>query len=110
MDNSQGYDHEAGAAHRKVIWKTFWILLAITVAEFTIAFSIPNEGTGRFIRISIFVIMTIVKAGYIIGEFMHLRHEAKSLFWTILLPIVFVAWLLGALMWEGGSIFASHHP
>ena len=49
--------------------------------------------------------LTIVKAGYIIGEFMHLRYEVKFLIYAILLPMIFVVWLVGALITEGGSIF-----
>jgi cytochrome c oxidase subunit IV len=48
--------------------------------------------------------MTIIKAFYIVGEFMHLRHEVKMLIWSILLPMMFVVWLLITLIYEGGSI------
>lgn len=92
---------DGGAAQRKVIWKTFWILLILTGLEFLIAFTMHHG----VLRISIFVGMTIVKAFYIVGEFMHLKHETKSLIWTILVPCVLVLWLLVALMVEGGWIF-----
>lgn len=92
---------DGGAAQRKIIWKTFWILLILTALEFLIAFTM-HHGT---LRISIFVGMTIVKAFYIVGEFMHLKHETKSMIWTILLPCIFVLWLLLALLLEGGFIF-----
>jgi len=45
--------------------------------------------------------MTIVKAAYIVGEFMHLRHEVKVLMWSIVLPMVFVVWMLVAFVYEG---------
>lgn len=92
---------DGGAAQRKVIWKTFWILLILTAIEFVIAFFVPS---GHF-KVAIFVGMTIIKAFYIVGEFMHLKHEVKSLIWVILVPCIFVVWLLLALMMEGGSIF-----
>lgn len=94
-------DENAGAEQRKTIWRTFWILLAITALEFAIAFTID----AGLLKTSIFVGMTIVKAFYIVGEFMHLKHEMKSLIWAILIPCIFVVWLLIALMREGGSIF-----
>ena len=57
----------------KVIWKTFWILLFITLFEVGIAFtSIPHD-----ILIIIFIVLTIVKAYYIVAFFMHLKHENK---------------------------------
>jgi len=104
-ENKMAHVHEqegnAGAAQRKLIWRTFWILLGITALEFAIAFTI-HKGT---LKTAIFVGMTIVKAFYIVGEFMHLKHEVKSLIWTLLIPCIFVVWLLIALIAEGGSIF-----
>jgi len=85
----------------KGIWRTFWILAAVTGLEFIIAFTL---GAGT-LKTAIFVGMTIVKAFYIVGEFMHLKHETKTLIWSILLPCIFVVWLLIALLMEGGSIF-----
>ncbi|TAH05454.1 MAG: hypothetical protein EAZ14_13375 [Runella slithyformis] len=84
-----------------MIWRTFWILLILTAIEFVVAFFVPAGG----LKVAIFVGMTIIKAFYIVGEFMHLKHEVKSLIWVILLPCIFVVWLLLALMMEGGSIF-----
>jgi cytochrome c oxidase subunit 4 len=94
-------DPNAGAEQRKLIWKTFWILSAITSLEFLIAFTMPHG----ILKVSIFIILTIVKAFYIVGEFMHLKHETKSLIWSILVPIIFVSWLILALLLEGHAIF-----
>jgi cytochrome c oxidase subunit IV len=92
---------EIAPAQTATIWKVFWILAAVTTVEFIIAFTIK---AGLF-KTSVFVGLTIVKAFYIVGEFMHLKHEVKSLIWAILLPCMFVVWLLVALLMEGGSIF-----
>ncbi|SOD96047.1 cytochrome C oxidase subunit IV family protein [Spirosoma fluviale] len=102
-DHSHG-THEVGEippANTGLIWRTFFILSAITAVEFTLAYFMKAGG----LRTSIFVIMTLVKAFYIVGEFMHLKHEVKSLIWAIVIPIVFIIWLLVALLTEGGSIF-----
>jgi len=48
--------------------------------------------------------MTIVKRPYIVGEFMHLRYEAKLLMWSILIPMSFVVWMLVAFVYEGMKI------
>ena len=95
--------HEIAPPQTKAIWRTFYILAAITGLEFLIAFTL-HAGP---LKTAIFVGLTIVKAIYIVGEFMHLKHEVKSLIWSILLPCMFVVWLLVALMIEGGSIFLS---
>lgn len=86
------------------IWKTFWILLIATVIEFVVAFTIISP-EARTLRIAIFIGLTIVKAFYIVGEFMHLKHEAKTLIWSVLIPCIFVVWFIVAMLVEGGSIF-----
>ena len=84
------------------IWKVALILGIVTACEFAVAFILPPE--FRMIKIVTFIIMTIVKAFYIVAEFMHLGHEAKSLIYSILIPMAFVVWLLIALILEGDAI------
>lgn len=93
-------EREIPAPQTKAIWRTFWILLIITLFEFLIAFTLH----AKYLKITIFVLMTLVKAFYIVGEFMHLKHEVKSLIWTIVIPVVFVVWLITAMIVEGGYI------
>lgn len=79
------------------LWKVAGILGAITAVEFIVAFAMPHG----VVKTAIFVLMTIVKAAYIVGEFMHLRHEVKVLMWSIVLPMVFIIWMLVAFVYEG---------
>ena len=79
------------------------ILAAVTAFEFLIAFVMP----GGVLKISIFIALTIVKAFYIVAEFMHLKYEVKVLIYSIVIPMIFVLWLIVALIYEGGSIFES---
>ena len=87
----------------KKIWLTAGILAAITIVEFIIAFTIPLS--METLRIAIFVGLTIVKAFYIVAEFMHLKYEMKALIWSILIPLIFVVWMLIAFLYEGMAIF-----
>jgi cytochrome c oxidase subunit IV len=87
----------------KKLWTVAGILLVITIIEFAIAFMVPHEYETS--RVTVFILLTIVKAAYIVGEFMHLRHEAKVLIWSILIPMVFVIWMLVAFVYEGMAIF-----
>jgi cytochrome c oxidase subunit IV len=86
----------------KKLWRVALILLVITLLEFTVAFTVPHEMHN--LRVWTFILMTIVKAAYIVGEFMHLRHESKVLIWSILIPMVFVVWMLVAFVYEGMQI------
>ncbi|MBL7849172.1 MAG: cytochrome C oxidase subunit IV family protein [Cyclobacteriaceae bacterium] len=81
----------------KQLWRVALILGIVTGIEFVIAFTLPHGPAKTFL----FVILTIVKAGYIVGEFMHLRYEVKVLFWAVLIPMIFVVWMLVAFVYEG---------
>ena len=82
------------------LWTVAGILLAITIVEFIIAFAF-DAGT---LKTTSFILLTIVKAAYIVGEFMHLKYEMKVLFWSILIPLIFIVWMLVAFLYEGFSI------
>ncbi|HEY5692859.1 MAG TPA: cytochrome C oxidase subunit IV family protein [Cyclobacteriaceae bacterium] len=84
----------------KKLWTVAGILGAITALEFAVAFSMHHGP----LKTAIFVAMTIVKAAYIVGEFMHLKYEVKVLLWSILIPMIFVVWMLVAFVYEGMKI------
>jgi cytochrome c oxidase subunit IV len=84
----------------KKLWTVAGILGIVTAFEFLIAFTM---GHGP-LKTAIFIGLTIVKAAYIVGEFMHLRYEVKVLFWSILIPMIFVVWMLVAFVYEGIAI------
>ncbi len=82
----------------KSLWRTFWVLLIITIVDFIIYFVAP-AGTMRNL---IFVFFGIVKAILIVGIFMHLNYEAKFLRWMLILPLaVFISYLVWLLLLEG---------
>ncbi len=84
----------------KKIWKTAGILLLLTLVEFVFAFTLPRGILLYFI----FIALTIWKAKYIMMEFMHLGEEAKPLFYSIIVPLIFLVWLVIALVKEGTDI------
>ena len=84
----------------KKIWLTALFLGVVTAIEFVFAFTMA-AGT---LRTSIFVGLTLVKAFYIVSEFMHLKYEVKVLIWSIMIPTIFIVWLLLALLIEGEGI------
>ena len=85
----------------KKIWMTALILLVITAVEFLLAFTMER---GLLLYI-LFIGLTIVKAKYIMMEFMHLGDEVKPLFYSIIIPLIFLIWLIIALFREGADIF-----
>jgi cytochrome c oxidase subunit IV len=105
---SHSHDHdlapgEIAPAQTGQIWKTFWVLVGITAIEFVFVFFMA-AGT---MRNAIFIVLTIFKAFFIVGEFMHLKHEVKGLIWSILIPMALVVWLVVALVTEGSFLNAA---
>jgi len=108
MDSSHtttgGLPQEKNSFDTKAIWKTFWILLAITVFELIIAIIYyETQFFPKHILNGVFVIMTLAKAFFIVAEFMHLGHEIKNLVMTIAIPACLFIWFLIAFLWDGSS-------
>lgn len=83
------------------IWKVALYMLVITAIEYVFAFTME----AGMLRTVIFVSLTILKAYYIVSEFMHLGHEVKGLIMSILLPMIFIVWLIVALVnLEGAAV------
>ena len=99
----QGVPKERIQPNTAALWRTFWILLLITGIEFGVAFGLDAD-QFKWTKVMLFIIMTIVKASYIVGVFMHLKDEVKTMIWGVVLPAMFVVWLLVALIVEGGYI------
>ena len=98
--------HDTGHAtfDTKPIWRTFWILLGITLVEITLATIHMKTGfPSKYVLNGIYLILTCAKAFYIIAEFMHLRHEIKNMIMTIAVPAMLFIWFIVAFLWDGNS-------
>ena len=96
-----------GASGTKHIWKVFWILLLITVAELGLGLSIygfiHNPGLAKSLVKGIIVILSLAKAFYIVASFMHLGDEIKNMIMTIVVPLMLFIWFITAFLYEGNS-------
>jgi cytochrome c oxidase subunit IV len=86
--------------NRGVIWRTFWILLIITIGEVAIAFT----SLSKELLEVIFITLTVVKAYFIVAFFMHLKHEKLSLAYSILLPFVLIIYLIAMSLTEANYL------
>ncbi|KAA2244752.1 cytochrome C oxidase subunit IV family protein [Chitinophaga agrisoli] len=101
---AEGHEHGQHDASTKAIWKTFWILLCVTIVEVGLAFLHLETGVPpKLLLNGIFIILTIFKAFFIVAEFMHLRHEIKNLIMTILIPLALFVWFIIAFLADGDS-------
>ena len=96
------------------IWKVFWILLIVTAVEVVLGiikppFLVETIFLGTKLINHVFIILTLVKAAYIVNVFMHLGFERTNLKWTILLPaFILVPYLLFILLSEAGYTYLMH--
>lgn len=89
------HNEEQGGVIRKKIYKVTVLLSLITAVEVALGVFI-KQGTNLWpvVKFS-FIIMTLVKAFYIVAVFMHLGDERKSLRYVIIAPyVLFIAYLL----------------
>ncbi|ANI90227.1 hypothetical protein A9P82_13570 [Arachidicoccus ginsenosidimutans] len=93
-------------AVRKEIWKITLYLTVLTIIELILGFTMMNWEEGSFKRDfvkGIIIILMLWKAFYIIGYFMHLRHEVKTMIMVIALPALFFVWFIIAFLKDGSS-------
>ena len=88
----------------RLIWRTFWVLTAITVFELFIAILYyETDFLPKHILNGVFIIMTLAKAFFIIAEFMHLGHEIKNMVMTVAIPCLLFIWFVLAFLLDGNS-------
>lgn len=87
----------------KELWRTFWLLLGITILDFILYFTMTSHSI-LMLRNVIFIFMGIVKAYFIVGAFMHLKHEKINLALIILVPTIFIVGLVMGMLYEGNAI------
>lgn len=84
----------------KKIWKVFWILLVITVAEVIVGMFFSHSMPKGLVNF-FFLALTILKAGYIVSIFMHLGDEFKGFIVTVLVPLFLFVWFIIAFLADG---------
>ncbi len=101
----------AHVSNTKRIWTVFGLLSIITIVEVALGIAKPgflhnNNLVGVNLLNWIFIILTLVKAYYIVYAFMHMEGERKSLQYAVIFPLIFlVIYLLLILLTEGHYIF-----
>lgn len=97
------HSEEEGKAIRKKVWFVTILLSVITIVEVAMGIVLSNKNADYwpFVKWT-FIILTLVKAFYIIMEFMHLGHENKTLKRLIMIPyIFFIIYMIFLIIMEG---------
>ena len=99
------HSEEQGKKIRKKIWMVTLILSVVTAVEVLLG-AMVKQGSGAWFTVKVlFILMTLLKAGYIVITFMHLGDERKALKWTILIPYaIFIIYLMFIAFTEGIAV------
>jgi cytochrome c oxidase subunit IV len=102
------HEHVSNA---KRIWTVFGLLSVITIVEVIFGIIKPeslhlNSFLGLSLLNWIFIILTLVKAYFIVYAFMHMEGEKRTLRNSVIYPVIFlVIYLLFILLTEGNYIY-----
>ena len=106
LDNG-GYVH---ALDPKTVYKQIWrvtiYLTILTIAELALGIMMmhwPEESFQRHLVKGIILVLMFWKAFYIIGYFMHLKHEKRNMITLIGLPATLFVWFVIAFLYDGNS-------
>lgn len=90
----------------KEIWKVTAILTVFTIVEVGLGFMmigmVENTFAKHFVK-GIIIILMLAKAFYIVGYFMHLKHEIRNLIMTVVVPCGLFVWFIIAFLYDGNS-------
>ncbi|MCZ2458301.1 MAG: cytochrome C oxidase subunit IV family protein [Chitinophagales bacterium] len=89
----------------KRIWKTFWILLIITIVELALGLLLHKldlpDNTKRMMIKGVIIILSLAKAYFIVAIFMHLGDEMSKMILSILIPLLLIIWVIVAFLIDG---------
>ena len=98
-------------SNTKRIWTVFGLLSVITIVEVFFGIFKPaalymNSFMAMSLLNWLFIILTLVKAYFIVWAFMHMEGEKSTLRNAVILPVIFlILYLLFILLTEGNYIY-----
>ncbi|MDR0791897.1 MAG: cytochrome C oxidase subunit IV family protein [Chitinophagaceae bacterium] len=97
------FDIKAG---RKEVLRVTLYLTILTIAELVLGFVMMNwpEDSGKRHAVkAVIIVLMIWKAYFIVGFFMHLKHEVRGFINTIMIPLSLFIWFIIAFLYDGNS-------
>ncbi len=106
------HSEEAGREIRRKIWRVTGLLAVVTAIEVVVGaywknwFPLQEQQDAYWDYIKwMFIVLTLVKATYIVMTFMHLGDERRNIRAMILLPYgLFILYLVWIAIWESNYI------
>lgn len=101
--------HEAGMTKGK-IWTIFFYLLALTALEFFIALALVHPGIiqkGLAVN-AVYIVLTLMKAYYIVAYFMHLKFETMGFITSVSIGFFFIVYFIILMLVEGNYLYFNY--
>jgi cytochrome c oxidase subunit 4 len=105
MEHTAAHEEHAGGGVKEIVRVTV-ILTVLTIIELALGFWMMDMPLQSGLRLGVkgaIIILMIAKAFYIVGYFMHLKHEIKNLIMTIVVPLALFIWFIIAFLYDGNS-------
>ncbi len=105
MEHTAAHEEHNDSAIKEIVKVTI-ILSVLTVIELALGFWMMGMALESGLRLAVkgtIVILMMAKAFYIVGYFMHLKHEIKNLIMTIVVPLCLFIWFIIAFLYDGNS-------
>ena len=109
VEHGEGQHHE-GMSKGK-IWRVFFYLLALTALEFFIALALVHGGViEKSLTVNIvYIVLTLLKAYYIIAYFMHLKFETFGFITSVAISFLLIVYFIVLMLTEGGYLNTHYH-
>jgi cytochrome c oxidase subunit IV len=104
MSHHHGESVKSEGSKKQVgrIYKVTLILSVVTILEVFLGLKGYSWGVPHAVTATLFLIMTLFKAAYIVKVFMHLGDETKNMIITVLIPLTLFIWFIIAFLADGG--------
>ncbi|MBA4197941.1 MAG: hypothetical protein C0459_10340 [Chitinophaga sp.] len=102
-------EHSAHAEHhgsKNEVRNVTIVLTVLTIIELALGFmmmKMVDGSAGKLSTKAFIIILMIAKAYYIVGYFMHLKHELRNMIMTIVVPLLLFVWFIIAFLYDGNS-------
>lgn len=93
----------------KKIWKVTGILSVITIVEVFAGLTAHGMGVPKGVIAFFFLVLTVLKAAYIVRVFMHLGDEVKWFKFCVLIPLTLFIWFIIAFISDGDFWLKINH-
>lgn len=104
MSHHYGHSIKSDSSKQQIsrIMKVTVLLSIITVVEVALGLLGYKMGVPHWLTASLFLILTVFKAAYIVKVFMHLGDEVRNMIITVLIPLTLFIWFVIAFLADGG--------